>query len=630
MCGIAGILSTKKRGVIPDVIASLSDLEYRGYDSAGIATISEWGIKTYKCLGAPSQNLNAREVYKSIGGATRKTKVAIGHNRWATHGVPTLSNAHPHTDCHGEMALVHNGTIINYETLRDKLKKAGHIFKSDTDTEVIAHQIEEARKHSCSTEKAILQSIALLEGSFGLVILLKDDPNKLYLAKNGSPINIGLTKDSFIVASSVNAILRHTDKFISLKDGEFAVLDVEKKIPKYKIFNFTDKTKGKIKKEINTIKDTKLQDLSKGEHPSFMLKEIFEQPSVTKTTILGRYDKKAGNAILGGLIDYEEKLGGIKNIYTIACGTAHNAGVLGKEIIELITEINVRNEIASEFRYKKNNLNPQNTALFAISQSGETADTLKSVKKAKHDSYDVFGIVNVVGSAIAQEVDAGMYTRAGAEVGVASTKAFTSQAAIFYLLALKLARGRSMQIEEGRGFIKNFEEIPGKQKETLKTEQKIKKLVNKYAYIKNINFLGRGIHLPIANEAALKFKELTYMEAGSYPLGELKHGPMAVIDEECLSVVIIPKDNLFEISKNSIEQIKSKGGKVLVITDESAKNDPILKKVDDVIFIPTLKDPLFYPLVEIIPLQLFAAHFAVALGKDVDKPRNLAKSVTVE
>lgn len=630
MCGITGILSTKKREVIPDVIASLGDLEYRGYDSAGIATISEWGIKTYKCLGAPSRNLNTREIYKSIGGGVRKTKVAIGHNRWATHGAPTLSNAHPHIDCRGELALVHNGTIINYEALREKLEKAGHVFKSDTDTEVIAHQIEEERKNSVSPEEAILHSIALLEGSFGLAILLKDAPNKLYLAKNGSPINIGLAQDFFIVASSVNAILRHTDKFISLKDGEFAVLDVEGKIPRYKIFNFNDKTGGKIKKEINTIKDTKLEDLSKGGYPSFMLKEIFEQPSVTKTTMLGRYDKEMGNAILGGLIDHEEELRKINNIYTIACGTAHNAGTLGKEIIESLTDINVRNEIASEFRYKKHNLDPRNITLFAISQSGETADTLESVKEAKYKGYTVFGIINVVGSAIAEEADAGVYTRAGAEIGVASTKAFTSQATVFYLLALKLARGRSMQIQEGREFIKNLEEIPDKQKEMLNVEQKIKKLVTKYTRIKNINFLGRGIHLPIANEAALKFKELTYIEAGSYPLGELKHGPMAVIDEDCLSVVIIPKDGLFEISKNSIEQIKSKGGKVLIITDERAKGDPILKKVDDVIFVPTLNNPLFYPLVEIIPLQLFAAHFATALGKDVDKPRNLAKSVTVE
>lgn len=630
MCGIAGILSTKKREVIPDVIASLSDLEYRGYDSSGIATISEWGIKTYKCLGAPSRNLNNREIYKSIGGGVRKTKVAIGHNRWATHGAPALSNAHPHIDCHGELALVHNGTIINYEALREKLEKAGHIFKSDTDTEVIAHQIEEARKNSASPEEAILHSITLLEGSFGLVILLKDEPNKLYLAKNGSPINIGLAQDSFIVASSVNAILRHTDKFISLKDGEFAVLDVEERITKYKIFNFNDKKGGKIKKKINTIKDTKLEDLSKGEYSSFMLKEIFEQPSVTKTTMLGRCDKEAGDAVLGGLIDYEEKLKEIKNIYTIACGTAHNAGTLGKEIIESLTDINVRNEIASEFRYKKNNLDPQNTALLAISQSGETADTLESIKEAKHKGYNVFGIINVVGSAIAEEADAGVYTRAGVEIGVASTKAFTSQAIVFYLLALKLARERSMQIQEGREFIENLDEIPGKQKTVLGVEQQIKNLALKYTNIKNINFLGRGIHLPIANEAALKFKELTYIEAGSYPLGELKHGPMAVIDEECLSVVIMPKDNLFEISKNSIEQIKSKRGKVLIITDESAKSDPILKKVDDVIFIPTLSDSLFYPLVENIPLQLFAAHFASALGKDVDKPRNLAKSVTVE
>ena len=320
----------------------------------------------------------------------------------------------------------------------------------------------------------------------------------------------------------------------------------------------------------------------------------------------------------------------IRTLYNIACGTAHNAGCLGKEIIEALTDINVRNEIASEFRYKKNNFNTVDTAIFAVSQSGETADTLEAVKKAKQKGCDVFGIINVVGSAIAQESDAGVYTRAGAEIGVASTKAFISQATTFYLLALKLARERLMNVQEGRDFIKKLEEIPNKQKEVLKVEQKIKDIVTKYSKIKNINFLGRGVNVPIANEAALKFKELTYMEVGSYPLGELKHGPMAVIDKECLSVVIMPKDKLFEMNKNSIEQIKSKGGNVLVITDKSARGDSFLKKVDDVIYIPTLANPLFYPLVEIIPLQLFAVHFANILGKNVDKPRNLAKSVTVE
>jgi len=320
----------------------------------------------------------------------------------------------------------------------------------------------------------------------------------------------------------------------------------------------------------------------------------------------------------------------MKNIITVSCGTANNAGSLGKEIIESLTDINVRNEIASEYRYKKLNYSNKNTAILAVSQSGETADTLESLKEAKLKGFKTLGIVNVVGSAIAEITDAGIYTRAGAEIGVASTKAFTCQAAVFYLLGLKLARERTMTISEGRNFITELVQIPFKIKQSLDVKDQIIELTEKYADIKNVNFLGRGIHLPIANEAGLKFKELTYREVGSYPLGELKHGPIAILDENCLSVVIMPNDQHLEISKNSIEQIKSKSGKVLIITDQSVQNDPILEKADEVIFIPSVSNPIFYPLVEIIPLQLFAYYFAKQFGNNVDKPRNLAKSVTVE
>ncbi|GMQ95211.1 MAG: glutamine--fructose-6-phosphate transaminase (isomerizing) [Patescibacteria group bacterium] len=630
MCGIAAILSKEKGNLIPKAISMLRDLEYRGYDSAGIAVMGDADISTYKCLGAPSEHLREEDIYTAMGESCKNVHAIIAHNRWSTVGKPSIKNAHPHTDCGKHIAIVHNGTILNYAPLKKDLVGKGHTFRSDTDSEVIAHQIEEFQKNNISLEEAILHAVELLEGSFGLVVFFIDEPKKLYLVKNGSPVNIGLAPDSFIVASSVNAILRYTDKFITMRDGEFAVLDVAGSEKEYKIFHYADKHKKHISKTENTISGVSIDDLSKGEYETFMLKEIFEQPATTKSTILGRYDKKTGNAVLGGLIDDKEFLKNIKHMYTVACGTAHNAGCLGRGLIEHFARVDVQNEIASEFRYRKQVLDPNITAVFMVSQSGETADTLGAVQSARDKGYFTFGIVNVVGSAIANETKAGVYTRAGAEIGVASTKAFTSQAAIFYLLALSLARGRSMQVGDGKKFIEHLEEIPDKMKKMLAAGETIKEIVSRHTDIRNINFLARGIHIPIANEAALKFKELTYMEAGSYPLGELKHGPIAIVDKECLSVIIMPKDPLFDLSKNSIEQIKSKGGRVLVITDESGASDPLIQKVGDVITIPTLEDPLFYPLVEIIPLQLFAYHFARALGRDVDKPRNLAKSVTVE
>ncbi len=630
MCGIAAILSKEKRNLIPDAISTLHDLEYRGYDSAGIAVMGDKGVKVYKCVGAPSENLKEEAVYAEMGDSYKNVGAIIAHNRWATVGEPSLKNAHPHTDCSGEIAIVHNGTILNYERLKKDLVKRGHTFKSETDSEVIAHQIEEFQKGDVPLEEAILQTVLLLEGSFGIVVLSAKEPEKLYLIKNGSPVNIGLADDYFVVASSVNAILRYTDKFITMHNGEFAVLDVSGKEKEYKIFKYVDTDKKHIEKKEDTISGVSVDDLSKGDYDTFMLKEVFEQPAVAKSTMLGRYDKKTGKAVLGGLIDDEQFLKNIKHMYTVACGTAHNAGCVGRELIELLARVSVHNEIASEFRYRNQVLDPNTTAFFTVSQSGETADTLGAIQLAKDKGYLTFGIVNVVGSAIANETKSGIYTHAGAEIGVASTKAFISQIVIFYLLALYLARERGMSAEEGKEFIKHLEEIPEKIKEVLTLDESIKKIVSRHKDIKHINFLGRGIHVPLANEAALKFKELTYMEAGSYPLGELKHGPIAIVDENCLSVVIMPKDDLFDLSKNSVEQIKSKGGRVLIITDESVKDDPILEKVDDVILLPTLEDASFYPLIEIVPLQLFAYYFALALGNNVDKPRNLAKSVTVE
>lgn len=630
MCGIIGIITKKDRNLIPDIAASLSDLEYRGYDSAGLAFLDGGVIRVHKCVGAPSQNLNPEEIKKNFGPRDISAKVAIGHNRWATHGEPSVINAHPHLDCRGAVAVVHNGTILNYAKLKEELVGKGHAFSSETDTEVIPHLIEDCLAEGLSLGKSVAKTCRRLEGSFGLAAVSGASPELLVVAKNGSPLVIGVLNESLVVASSQNAIIRYTDRIISLHDGEMAELSAAGELV-YSISKFGDAFSAKVSRQEEKIIGISIEDVSKGEFETFMLKEIFDEPASVRATLLGRYDKNRGDAVLGGLIDYNDYLALISHIYFVACGTAHNAACVGKEIIESLTDIIVESAVASEFRYRKHNFPKTKTAVFAVSQSGETADTLESVKEAGRKGYKTFGIVNVVGSAIAETTDAGIYNRAGIEIGVASTKAFTSQLAAVYLLALKLARARGMSSQKGKEYIREIERLPELMKKTLEmSAEPIRKITGLYGGIKTINFLGRGIHVPVSAEGALKFKELTYIEAGSYPLGELKHGPMAVIDKESLSVVLSPKDELFDISKNSIEQIKSKGGKILLITSEDSREDSGISKADSVLYLPTLKEKLFYPMLEIIPLQLFAYHFAKNLGRNIDKPRNLAKSVTVE
>ncbi|MEK7614526.1 MAG: glutamine--fructose-6-phosphate transaminase (isomerizing) [Patescibacteria group bacterium] len=630
MCGIIGIATTREKDLIPDIISSLSDLEYRGYDSAGIAFFDGGKIKVYKCIGAPSQNLHASLIRQKFNLKKIATSVAIGHNRWATHGEPSIQNAHPHIDCGGDIAVAHNGTILNYAGLKKELEEAGHIFLSETDTEIIPHLIEHYLRDKNTIEESVVKTTRRLEGSFGLVVAHSDKPKTLYVSKNGSPLVIGVTKDSIIAASSANALIRYTDTIVPLSDGEIAVLSAVD-TPTYRISRFDDKENGEITRSGEKIIGISREDVSKGDFETFMLKEIFEQPASVKATLLGRYDIKSGDAILGGLTDFNEFLTDISNICFVSCGTAYNAASVGKEIIESLTEIQAETQIASEFRYRKHNFPKTKTAVIAVSQSGETADTLEAVKEAGRKGYKTFGIVNVVGSAIAEATDGGVYTRAGAEIGVASTKAFTAQLAVLYLFALKLARERGMQTERGKEYLSELKNMPDILKKALNTLPKeMKTLADIYKNVLTINFLGRGIHVSVANEAALKFKELTYLEAGSYPLGELKHGPIAIIDKNSLSVVIAPKDELFQISKNSIEQIKSKGGRVVLITSEDAKGDSGIEKADHVVYLPALKEKLFYPLLEVLPLQLFVYHFARNLGRNIDKPRNLAKAVTVE
>jgi glucosamine--fructose-6-phosphate aminotransferase (isomerizing) len=624
MCGIIGIITKEKKDISPLLIGALSRLEYRGYDSAGIAIDNQGEIRVLKCVGAPSDNLHADDVHGN--GDTILSSVGIGHNRWATHGKPTLQNAHPHIDSKKRVAVVHNGTILNYEILKKELQAKGVIFLSETDTEVIPHLIASYLEKGVSMEEAFTATISLLEGAYGVVAFDTEDSSTLYVAKQGSPIVIGVAQDSYYVASSIHGFLPLTDRFMTLLDGEMAVLTIGKE-PSIRSIK-EKKVMGHRASQVAAT--THVGDLSKGDFETFMLKEIFEQPATTQATITGRTDEKSGTAVLGGLFDSKKILEEVRYLLLTGCGTAYHAGEVGAYILEQLADVSVRVEVASEGRYKQPRTPREETVVFAISQSGETADTLEYIKELKLKQYETFGIVNVVGSALAELTGKGVYTKAGSEIGVASTKAFTAQLAVMYLLTLYIARMKNMNTEEGVKFVTTFESIPHRMKETLELSSVVKDIVQKYKAFTKIQFLGRGVHVPIAKEAALKFKEITYLETGAYPLGELKHGPIAIVDSDTLSVVILPSDTLFSLGVNSIEQIKSKGGKVLLITDESVRGEAVCNKVDDVIFIPHLTDELFYPFLEIIPLQLFAYYFAQALGRNIDKPRNLAKSVTVQ
>lgn len=625
MCGIIGVLSTNSKNLAPLLIDSLSRLEYRGYDSAGIAIPNNGKSEILKCLGAPSENLKEPDFNH---GQTVLSTIGIGHNRWATHGKPSIDNAHPHTDSYNKIAVVHNGTILNYENLKQELQSEGVIFKSETDTEVIPHLIAKYRVQGANMEDAFASTINHLEGAFGILAFDSSEPNKLYTAKQGSPIVIGITDDAYYVASSIHAFAPYANRFIPLNDGEVAVLSSQ---PKLEILLQKIGTNTPLANREQ--QPTNLDDptaLSKGEFETFMLKEIFEQPATTIATMLGRTNPKNGTAVLGGLFDHKELLNKAEHMLLVGCGTAYNAAEIGAYVIEKLTDMSVRTEISSEGLYKKLNLDPDKTIAFAISQSGETADTIEYIKELNRKHYPTFGIVNVVGSALAELTGKGIYTQAGHEIGVASTKAFTSQLAALYLIALYVGRMKYMDTETGMKFVANIEAIPNLMKKTLADSDHIKELVQQLQQFKKIQFLGRGVHVSVAKEAALKFKEITYLETGAYPLGELKHGPIAIVDEQTLSVVILPKDELFELGINSIEQIKSKGGNILLITNESVRGHSVCKKADQVVFIPDLEDPLFYPFLEIIPLQLFAYYFAKVLGRNIDKPRNLAKSVTVQ
>ncbi len=609
MCGIVGYIG-KDNNAGEVLLEGLKRLEYRGYDSAGICVMSGNKSKTFKAVG------KVVELEKKIGKYRTDTTMGIAHTRWATHGKPSVKNAHPHSS--GKIHLVHNGIIENYQELKEKLIKKGHKFSSETDSEVVAHLIDEYSNKN-DFEQAVFAALQDIRGAYALVMLSEDEPEKMIAVRNSSPLVIGVADDGFVLASDASAIIQHTDKVVYLDDEELVIFTPET----YKVKTFAGR--NKYKKE-QTLEWNDEQAQKEG-YKHFMLKEIFEQPSAVADAIRGRIIVKDGLAKLGGLVDVEDKLRDIKRIVIVSCGTSYCAGLVGEYMLEEYAGIPTEVEYASEFRYRKP-LIDKKTAVIAISQSGETADTLAAIREAKNKGGLTLGIVNAVGSTIARETDAGIYNHAGPEVGVASTKAFTSQLSILVLLTVFLGRQRDMSLTMGKKILSELNKLPKKIDEIFEDGKNIKRIANKYTKYESMFYLGRKYNFPIAMEGALKIKEISYIHAEGYPSGEMKHGPIALIDKDFPSVILAPKDSVYDKTLSAIEEIKARGGKVVAITTVG-NEEKIKKHANDVIEIPKTLEMLT-PLLAVVPLQLLAYYAGVKKGFDVDKPRNLAKSVTVE
>lgn len=614
MCGIVGYIGKQK--ALPVLFDGIKNLEYRGYDSAGFAVVAGDGsVVSQKAVGRVA-NLEAKAGNaEAFAGTT-----GIVHSRWATHGGVTETNAHPHSDCNGNIWLVHNGIIENYRELKKELEDAGHRFASETDTEVVAHLIEEARDkgHEISLEEATRKALQKIRGTYGLAIVSRDEPKKLIAARNFSPLLLGIGANEYIVASDASAVLRYTRDVIYLDDGEMAVLTPEG----HRIFDLENHV---IEKKRDTI-EWELEHAQKGGYPHFMLKEIMEEPEAIENSLRGRLIAEEGMAKLGGLEPVADELRRMRRLLITACGTAYYAGKVGEYMLEEYAGIPVEVDIASEFRYRKP-IFEEGDVLLAVSQSGETADTLAAIKEAKQKGLLALGIVNIVGSSIARTTNAGVYQHIGPEIGVASTKAFTSQVAILALWTLLLGRSRDMSYVMGKRIAEELKQIPDLMRRILEDTERIAKLAKKYQPYQNFLFLGRKYNYPVALEGALKLKEISYAHAEGYSAGEMKHGPIAMIDENFPSIVIAPQDSVYEKMLSNIQEIRARKGPVIAIATEG--DEEIGKMVTDVIYIPKTLEMLT-PMLSVIPLQLFAYYFAVLRGHDVDKPRNLAKSVTVE
>ncbi len=615
MCGIVGYVGKEKAGSV--LVEGLKRLEYRGYDSAGVAFVQKQKntekMVTVRAVG------KVVELENALGNKADQSAIGIAHTRWATHGVPSEKNSHPHQDCSGKFSVVHNGIIENYLELKTKLQKQGHTFKSDTDTEVIVHLVEQLVAEKNTVEEAFQKTISLLEGTYGIVLLSLDEPEVLRVARMGSPLVIGVAEGEHFIASDVTAILAHTKKVVYLEDGEWATIHRN---------NYTVKSiqgRKAILKKPETITWSEGEAKKQG-YPHFMLKEIYEQPKSVADAIRGRINIETGTARLGGLREAEKRLQKIQRIIIVSCGTSYHAGLVGEYMLEEYAGIPVEVEFASEFRYRKPILDKK-TAVLVISQSGETADTLAALREAKSKGALTLGIVNVVGSTIARETDAGVYNHAGPEVSVASTKAFTSQLAILTLLTVYLGRQRSMSLVTGQRILRDLQKIPQAIEAVLESNAKIKRLAKKFANTEHYLYVGRKYNFPVAYEGALKIKEIAYVAAQGYPTGEMKHGPIALIDAQALAVAIVPEDSVYEKNISGLQEIKARGGKILALI--SAGDKQLTKDIPDTVVIPKTLEMLT-PLLTVVPLQLFSYHMSVLKGYDVDQPRNLAKSVTVE
>ena len=608
MCGIVGYVGP--RGATGLLIEGLKRLEYRGYDSAGIAMSNGHGLETRKAKGKISMLesvVNGNPIHGTVG---------IAHTRWATHGRPNECNAHPQTDCTNTIAVVHNGIIENYGALRKMLQMQGHTFKSETDTEVLAHLIEAA--FDGKLEDAVIDALNLVEGTYGIAVLSSKDPDKIVCARKGSPLLIGLGEGEYYVASDVAAILQHTRQVVYLDDGEMGVLTRQG-------YEVLDLDARRISKGVSRI-DWSLDEIEKGGFEHFMLKEIFEQPQTIQNTMRGRLVVEEGFSKLGGLNLTREELKSFDQVIITACGTSWHSGLIGEMYIEELARIRSEVAYASEFRYR-NPIVTDKTLSIVISQSGETADTLAAMREAKRRGAKTLGLVNVVGSTIAREDDGGIYLHAGPEIGVASTKAFTSQVIAMALLTLKLARLRTMSVMRGKEVAAAMLELPQQIQSILDRASEIETIAERFKDATNFLYLGRGYQFPVALEGALKLKEISYIHAEGYPAAEMKHGPIALIDSEMPVVFIAPHDAVFDKVVSNIQEVKARGGKVICIT--SQEESVLEGMIDYEIRVPQTIDML-YPILTVIPLQLLAYYIAVKRGLNVDQPRNLAKSVTVE
>ncbi len=612
MCGIVAYVGYREAA--PIIIKGLQRLEYRGYDSAGIALLDDNEINVYKKKG------KVAELRAELLGKDLSSTIGIGHTRWATHGEPNDVNAHPHYANSKNLAIIHNGIIENYASLKKRLQDAGYQFFSETDTEVLINFIDYVKSSkACSTESAVRLALQEVVGAYAIVVIDREFPDKLIAARKGSPLVIGVGENEFFFASDATPIIEYTKDVIYLDDYEVAVVDGNELIIK----NLENVEKGAF---IQTV-ELELEAIEKGGFDHFMLKEIFEQPRSIGDCMRGRVKADQALIQLGGLHDYLDKLAKAKRIVFVACGTSWHAGLVGEYLYEELARINVEVEYASEFRYR-NPIIKEGDIVIAISQSGETADTLAALEIAKARGATILGVCNVVGSSIARLTDAGVYTHAGPEIGVASTKAFTAQVTVLTMIAIATAKQKGTITESTyRQLLVELEAIPSKVQEILKLDDEIRDISRLFTFASNFIFLGRGLNFPVALEGALKLKEISYIHAEGYPAAEMKHGPIALIDEDMPVVFIATRDSSYEKVVSNIQEVKARKGRVIAIVSEG--DTEVTKLVDFAICIPNTHEVLI-PLLSVIPLQLISYHIAVQRGRNVDQPRNLAKSVTVE